>query len=250
MVGRGIRRWALVAVTGIGLAVFATAVVAPAISRARAESQDQETVAEINGIYQSDLRLEEIAKQVEIRISEIQGATHRHEQNIRLARLYTDIGESLFHRNDMDQAEQAYRKANQLDGADARAMADLGELYATLANRGSLNDRLAAYDESARWWNQAADASSADAGVVRAYEQRVAEIYLAESRTLVDASRYTEAGNTIHEGLALVPEGSNLAHKLGQLQTQVAGSASSSGSGIHGVYPLITTAPPKDSPAR
>lgn len=234
----------LLAFLGASVAALAVAIVAPVISNARAERQDRETIGEIAQIYRSDMKLQDMAKQIEIRVAEIQSVTHRHDENLKLARIYTDLGESFYHRNALSDAEQAYRKANQLDGADARAMADLGELYSTLAGKQPLvEDRIAAYSESIRWWNQAADASSADASLVKGYEERAAEVYLAESHALLQAARYDEADRTIHEGLALVPEGSILAHKLGDLRVQV----SNGGIAARAVSPGVSTTPLKDS---
>lgn len=244
MIGRGTWRWMLLAFLGASVAALAVVIVAPVIANARAERQDRETINEIAQIYRSDLKLEDMAKQIEIRIADIRSVTQRHDENVKLARIYTDMGESLYHRNSLSDAEQAYRKANQLDGTDARAMADLGELYSSIAAKQPLvDDRLVAFNESIRWWNQAADASGADATLVKGYEERAAEVYLAEGHALLQAARYEEADNAIHEGLTLVPEESSLAHKLGDLRLQ----ASSGVIATRPMSPHIITTPLRDS---
>ncbi|HWA82374.1 MAG TPA: serine/threonine-protein kinase [Fimbriimonadaceae bacterium] len=178
-----------------------------AMNTAEMQRQDQVTMGNISRVLNGTNTPQEKINQLEPMIGGLKSDVNKHEQNRNLAVLYEEVGQAQMKGGDLTSAEEAFKKANELDDHNPKLMSDLAVLYGTAAVRmSSVDDSLDPFDKSIQYYQMAADNSAETSQEHFQYLDDEGKTYYAKAYKLYRASRFTDAGETLRAGMGAIPE--------------------------------------------
>ncbi len=167
--------------------------------RARAQQDDLQIRAKIDAA-DSKLPIEQRIQRTSEAIGKLKDPVSQNEERRNLAVLYEQKGKSMLIRSNLQEAERAFRQAQELDPTNAAYASDLGNLFARQALASQLpRDRLELWSESILHWSRAV-AYERDSEKKRLYEESAARAHYDYAAVLRDVGELARAREALYAG--------------------------------------------------
>jgi len=220
----------LVMGTLVGVTFLFVSGVGEELSKNANERQDAGIMSQLADIFnnaQEDPQTR--IQQAEPLIAKLKSPEDRTTEDRQLAALYEMAGKAYLSKNDLANAEDAFKSAHDNDSGNPALMSDMADFYEKSAHgMQSLEDRLRLYDKSIDSWNDAAKNSPLDSAAHGEYLDAEGGVYYEEAYELFTAGGHADAADeAARKGMDAVPDQSSTTYqKLANLDDQIKAAAS------------------------
>lgn len=212
----------LVMGTLFAVVILFVAGIGQAMSTAESQRQDQLTMQSISKIFNGNAAPAEKIKEVEPLIKRLHSDVNQREQKRNLAVLYEEVGQGQMRSGDLTSAEEAFKRANELDVDNPKLMSDLAVLYGTAAMQmTTVDDSIDPFNKSIELYQRAVDHTSETSQDHMQYLNDEGKTYYAKAYALYKAARYADSDDVLREGMGAVPVQAPSYKLLNDLHTTV-----------------------------